>query len=205
MTFGFNGRSFEYFRHSYNHASENVRAVEIPIARWVIAEKLRRNPRAQLLEVGNVLAHYGEVPWPVLDVREQGATVINVDVMTWQPPRPVDLVVSISTIEHVGFERYAQYTAPTRPSAVLARLRGFLAPGGRLFATAPTGYNPALDEELRAGTIGADQIRSMRRVAEPNEWAECSVEEALAMPYRQGKHRWGGGLVIMLCRRSKRG
>ncbi|MFH0902320.1 MAG: hypothetical protein V2A73_16940 [Pseudomonadota bacterium] len=204
--FVFNGKRLPYFQHKYNHASENVRTIEVPIARWLIVDKLRHNARARVLEVGNVLGHYGEIHWPVLDVREQGETVINADIMAWDPPCLLDLIVSISTIEHVGFERYAEYTGSgVTPAAVLARMRGWLAPGGRLLATAPTGYNPALDEELRNGTLGADRLWAMRRVSDDNHWAECNLDEALAMPYRDGKYRWGGGLVIMLCARSKNG
>lgn len=197
-TFTFNRQAYEYFQHPYNHASQNSRTVEVPIALRAILEARRKQPTVRVLELGNVLSHYGSISWPVVDLREPGC--INADIMTWQSPERYDLVISISTIEHIGYGRYARYTAPTTPARVLKRLRACLAPRGRILATMPTGYNAALDDLLRAGALGADRLWFMRRVSDANEWAECSMEEALAMPYYDGGHRWGGGLVILLCR-----
>lgn len=186
MTFFWNRQQLDYFDHPYNHTAQNMRRVEIPIARWFIE---KAGPGARILEVGNVLAHYGRVTWPVVDLRERGA--INADVMRWRPAEAVDLVVSISTIEHVA--------APA--AAVLERLRGFLAPGGQVVATAPTAYNAVLDQQLREDKLGADVMWFMR--ARPRgEWEECRKQEALAMPARACAGRWSGGLMILLCRRG---
>ncbi len=203
-TFTFQGTEYRYFGHPYNHADQNVRAVEVPLVRAAIARTLRRSPSARVLEVGNVLGHYGPVKWWVVDLAERGKNVINADILNWVWPEPFDLIVSISTIEHVGYGRWRQWTGSATPAAALAAYRSHLAPGGRILATAPTGYNPGLDEALRTGTLGADRLFFMRRVADPNEWAECSRDEALAMPYCDGRHRWGGGLVIIYCRNGGR-
>ncbi|HUW31732.1 MAG TPA: hypothetical protein VM223_08985 [Planctomycetota bacterium] len=184
----------EYFDHRYNYTRLNMRRVEIPIARWFLQQK----SGTRILEVGNVLSHYGPVTWPVVDLREPGA--INVDVMTWEPEEPIDLLVSISTIEHIGVGKYKR-AARVRPSGVLARFRSFLAPGGQAVVTAPTGYG--LDRELREGTLGADEVWFMRVRPDriPVEWSECTMEEALAMPSRACSGRWSGGLMVLLCRR----
>ena len=195
-TFRYCGAELIYLDHPYNRAAQNMRTVEIPIARWYLA----RYPRpAAILEVGNVLSHYGDIDWPVLDVRERGPQVINADVMAWEPPHPFDFILSISTVEHVGYGRHAALTGPVTPAEVLARLRSWLTPGGLCLATVPTAYNPTLDEQLRAGTLGADEVHALRRVSEANEWAECPLDEALAMPYCLGRHRWGGGMIVILC------
>jgi len=198
-TFTWNGLTLEYFDHPYNHTALNMRCVEIPIARWFLDQAPEG---ARMLEVGNVLSHYGPVTWPVVDLYEAGA--INADVMEWEPEEPVDLLISISTIEHVGFGRYARTTPPVPASQILARLRSFLSPGGRALITAPTAYNPAIDEELRAGTLGADEMWFMRAEFNwtRNEWVECTLEEALAMPARACAGRWSGGLVVLQLKRE---
>ena len=195
MTFFWNGQALEYFDHRYNHTALNMRRVEIPIARWFLQQKLG----TRVLEVGNVLSHYGPVTWPVVDLYEPGA--INADVMAWKPKEPVDLLVSISTIEHIGVGKYKRATTRVRPSGVLARFRSFLAPGGQAVVTAPTGYG--LDRELREGTLGADEMWFMRVRPDriPVEWSECTMEEALAMPPRVCSGLWSGGLMVLVCRK----
>jgi len=150
-TFHWNGLELEYFDHPYNHTARNMRRVEIPIARWFVEQ----SPGARILEVGNVLSHYGPVRWPAVDLLEGP---IKADVMKWKPDRPVDLLISISTVEHIGFGKFARDTAPTTPADVLRRFRGFLAPRGTAVATVPTAYNPVLDFELKNGTLGVDQM-----------------------------------------------
>ncbi|HAL04611.1 MAG TPA: hypothetical protein DCP58_05820, partial [Verrucomicrobiales bacterium] len=56
------------FYHGYNMTWANERAVEVPIAR----EYLGRHTGQRVLEVGNVLSHYGDVDHVVLDKYEQG-------------------------------------------------------------------------------------------------------------------------------------
>jgi len=189
-TFRWNGVTLKYFDHPYNHTARNMRRVEIPIVRWFIGQ----HGGAHILEIGNVLSHYGPVAWPVVDLREGP---IREDVMKWKPERvqPVDLLISISTVEHIGFGKFARETAPTTPADVMRRLRSFLAPGGQAIVTAPTAYNPALDDQVKSGEIGADKAWFMRVVNEI-EWEECTRDEALAMGPRSSSGRWSGGLMI---------
>jgi len=181
----------KYFDHPYNHTARNMRRVEIPIARWFVEQ----SPGARILEVGNVLSHYGPVRWPAVDLLEGP---IKADVMKWKPDRPVDLLISISTVEHIGFGKFARDTAPTTPADVLRRFRGFLAPRGTAVATVPTAYNPVLDFELKNGTLGVDQMWFMRAVGK-NGWQECTMDEALAMSPHACSNRWSGGLIVLVC------
>lgn len=184
-TFEWDGKTLAYVDEAYNHTRLNMRRVEIAVARWSMAETLRAKPQARVLEVGNVLGHYEERDWPVVDLRETGC--INRDVMQWKPKRRFDLVVSISTVEHVQ----------AQPSAVIDRLRSFLASDGKALVTVPTGYKPALDAELAAGTLGADRYWAMCIVPGTYEWRECTVAEALLQDPRACSGRWSGGLVIL--------
>ena len=191
MSFTWNGQTLEYLNHPYNHAKYNSRRVEVPIARWFLAQ----SSGVRILEVGNVLAHYGSISWPVVDLREKGA--INVNVMAWRPKTPVDLLVSISTVEHIGFGHYGKAGQSLSIARVLLHLRSFLSADGAALVTAPTGYNPVLDQELAAGTLGADRLWAMR-LRGVNDWEECSVAEALVMGPRDCSNRWSGGLIIAL-------
>lgn len=196
MTFTFNGHEYEYLEHSYNHTSDNMRTAEIPIARAAIEKTLSRKPRAAILEVGNVLSHYDRAPWLVLDAREKGHGIVNADVMTWEPPQKYDLIVSVSTLEHVGFGEYANLTAgPVAPLVLVERLRSWLTPYGYAVVTIPIGYNPAWDAALRY-TFSGTSLYFMRRTIS-NEWEQCDVDAAFAALEREDKNRWGDAFAVL--------
>ena len=193
--FEFNGQDLAYFRHPYNRAGQNMRSVEVAIVRALV----RGREWDRILEIGNVLGHYLDVGWPVLDAREKGPRVINADVMTWEPDDEFDLIVSISTLEHIGHGRYAGLTFPdATPAAALARIRSWLAPGGQAVLTVPLGYNELLDLQLAARDMPVDEVRCMVRVSADNEWAECSLEEALAAERPEG-YRWSVAMAALYC------
>ena len=138
-TFRFRGRTYSCFFHSYNSTWSNERAVEVPIARALLEE--HRGKR--VLEVGNVLSHYLPVEHEILDKFEEGPAIRNEDVVAFRSPLPYDLIVSISTLEHVGWDE-----EPKDPGKILravSNLAGQLAPGGRMVVTLPLGYNPDMD------------------------------------------------------------
>jgi SAM-dependent methyltransferase len=195
--FAFHGQDLPYFRHPHNRAGENMRTVEVPIVRAL----MRGREWDLILEIGNVLSYYGRTAWPVLDLREQGPGVINADIMTWEPERPFDLIVSISTLEHVGHGRYAALTGKTTPANVLARIRSWLAPGGLAFLTVPLRYNEALDRQLLNGKMPVDEMRYMRRISESNLWAECTLAEAMAARRPEG-YRWPVAMAALWCRQE---
>lgn len=193
-TFRFDGREFDYFVHPYNRARENMRAVEIPIVR----DALKQARGAKILEVGNVLSHYGPIDWDVLDVAEIGLGVINADLMTWQPLERWDLIVSISTLEHIGHGKYAQITGSVAPADVVSRMLSWLTIDGRALLTVPVGYNPLLDSALREGVMPIERVCCMRRTLVGNEWVECGLAEAMAAQRPEG-YAWAVGMVVMYC------
>lgn len=95
--------------------------------------------------------------------------------------RGFDLVVSISTLEHTGFEE--EVPDPDKPARAAAHLAGLLAPGGTAIVTFPLGYNPALDALVasRPDTLG--KIRGLRRVSADNRWIETEVSDLLGARY----------------------
>src|SRR5574338_1440448 len=95
VTFTYHGARLDYFDHPYNDTIRNERAVEVAVAmHW------RQGRRADGLEVGNVLGHYGLHGHRVADLHEEAPGVENVDVLAVTGSYP--WVVALSTVEHVG-------------------------------------------------------------------------------------------------------
>lgn len=176
-TFTFNGREYHYFYHSYNLAWRNERAVEVPIARELVLGHAGQS----VLEVGNVLAHYIEIGHEVLDKYERAERVINEDAADFKLDRNYDLIISVSTLEHVGWDE-----TPREPGKVIAavnNLAGLLAPGGELIATAPLGFNPEFDRLLASGELPFSEVYAMKRVGGKNEWEQADLASVLGSRY----------------------
>src|SRR5579863_6521181 len=86
-TLTFQGRTYQYVYEEYNLSVQNERAVEIPIAR----EYVSQYQPDQVLEIGNVLAHYYPISHHVLDKYEVAPGVINEDIVGYAPGRKFDL------------------------------------------------------------------------------------------------------------------
>src|ERR1700735_3325460 len=99
-TFEFDGRRFSYFVAAYNKTWENERTVELPIG----VDALERHADGRILEVGNVLKHYVNSPHDVVDKYEQSTRTFQMDVLDFEPAQLYDLIVSLSTFEHIGFD-----------------------------------------------------------------------------------------------------
>jgi SAM-dependent methyltransferase len=160
----------------------------VPIIRRYLADKRRR-----ILEIGNVLSHYQATDWPIIDIQEQGERVRNIDVMSFVPKEKYDLIVSISTLEHIGQGKYAKHTAPVSLKNIVNRIKGMLAPGGVFVATVPVGFNKMVDTAIASGETGADHVWYMQRLGDSNEWRECNKTAALDRP----KGRWANAGAVL--------
>jgi hypothetical protein len=156
-TFRFQGEEYRYLRHDYNCTWRNERAVEVPI----VHRAVERIGDGRVLEVGNVLGHYFPIRHEVLDKFERSVGVINTDLLDHRPAEPYDLVVSISTLEHVGWDE--EVRDPDKIPRAVEHIRGLLARAGRALVTVPLGYNLDLDKRLAAGTVGFDHNRYLKR------------------------------------------
>jgi hypothetical protein len=186
--FDFLSVRYEYFLHGYNLTWCNERAVEVPIV-WAA---VRGRDGGSVLEVGNVLAHYFATRHEVIDKFEQGAAIRNEDVETFRSPARYDLIVSISTLEHVGWDEQPQ--DPAKLGRALANLSAHLAPGGRLLVTLPLGYNAPMDAQLAAGTLPFTRCHYLERSGMLT-WREAGMAEAARATYA-GRWPGAGGLVI---------
>jgi SAM-dependent methyltransferase len=178
VTFAFAGHTYASLHHPHNRTWLNERAVEVPIAQRAVDEQ---PASARVLEVGHVLGHYGdERPHDVVDRYESADDVVNVDVLEFAPAEAYDLVVTVSTLEHVGWDEEPR--DPGRALLAVERLRALLAPGGRLVATVPVGYHPELDRAIRDGRAGFDSVSALRRRGD-GSWEEVPPAEAWDAPY----------------------
>lgn len=191
--FGYGGGRFQYFEHPYNRTWLNERALEIPIVR---AEMQKHTPQ-DVLEIGNVTSHYFRFGHTVVDKYETRIGVLQQDVVDLELGRTFPLIISISTIEHVGWDETPR--VPGKHRTALEVLRRHLSPGGKIVITFALGYNPDLDEDLYAGQLDFDQVYYFKRLTLEN-WQESTLEEVRGAAYNN-PFRAGNGLIVGFCRK----
>ena len=177
--FEFQNQRLTQFYHAYNMTWVSERGVEIPIARFFLAQA--RN--AAVLEVGNVLSHYGPVAHDVLDKFEKGSGIINQDIVDFRPQKKYELIISISTMEHIGFDDESDSNSADKILHAINSCRQLLTLGGMLVITIPIAYNPELDDLIRTGLLGFQRATFLKQLA-PRRWVECSQVEALECRYK---------------------
>lgn len=169
--FMFENVSYPMFYHSYNFTWDNERAVEVP----VIKELINASKGQKILEAGNVLSHYFKPEWDIIDKFEKARGIINEDIETFVPENKYDLIVSISTLEHVGFDD--DIKDPEKISRSLDNLiNNCLKPFGKMIFTIPMGYNPSLDKQILNGDLCFDKQYFLKRISK-NEWLQLDHEE----------------------------
>ncbi len=181
---GWDGAELPYFCHRHNVTWRNERAVELPVA----VDFLYRHGDGTGLEFGNVLNHYGlGKPRTVIDRYETAAGVTNIDVLDIDPRLRFDYIVSISTLEHVGWDETPR--EPGKAELAYQHLRSLLAPGGRMLITIPLGHHEHLDELVAARRI--DVFRQMTLVRESHGWRRVDgVEHHPYEPRRGARSVW---------------
>jgi hypothetical protein len=177
-TFRLLGRRYPIQVSWYNRTWRNERQVELP----PILEVVRRTDPGEILEVGNVLAHYGQAGHIVVDKYEDATGTLRVDVVDYHPGRSFRLIVAISTLEHVGWDEPEK--DPAKFDLALDHLVRLLAPGGQLWATIPRAHNPGADAFLDHPREGFSVSFLVRRSPRPGDWAEVASATAAANPYR---------------------
>lgn len=176
-SFTLNGEPLQYLRHWHATTFLNERTIELP----VVAAELRRARPKRLLEIGNVLNYYLTYPHVVVDKYEVSPGVLNEDVVEFRSAESFDMIVSVSTIEHVGWDETPK--DPDKTIRAVGHLRSLLSPAGRLVCTMPLGYNPHLDAHLASGRLPFDEIRYLKRVSARNEWKEVRAEDVRGAAY----------------------
>jgi SAM-dependent methyltransferase len=190
--FHYGAGRYPYMYARYKRSWLTERAVEVP----VIGALVDREPRARVLELGHVLGHYRPIAHTVVDKYERAPGVLNRDVLELDGLGRFDLIVAISTLEHVGWDEAPR--DPGKAVQAVAALRSLLAPGGRLELTVPVGYNPAFDAALREGEIELAAAGAMVRGEGVASWREVEPREVWSAPYDFLLYRARGVLFATL-------
>ncbi|MBL9175211.1 MAG: hypothetical protein JNL10_16855 [Verrucomicrobiales bacterium] len=188
--FQFRGQSYDTFFAKYNMTWVGERMVEVPIGRAIVAQYAPD----RVLEIGNVLSHYGPTQHAIVDKYEKAPNVINSDILSYNPKNHFDLIISISTFEHIGFDDDNEGSSGAKIASAIRHCRSLLTKTGRLIITFPTGYNPELDSAVQNGLFGAERLDFMIRTA-AREWKEGSSNDAMNAPYRS-RFPYGNSLVV---------
>ncbi len=167
-SFIFQSKEYNYFYHLYNCSCLNERAVEVPI----IWQQVQNYQGKRILELGNVLSHYYNFPHDIVDKYEKFDGVINQDIVDFRSEKKYDLIVSISTLEHV-----AEF------SSAIENLKNHLNAGGKIIATLCLGYSPQVDKLLEEGNLGFKKQYFMKRVSGGNDWQEANYDEVRGIKY----------------------
>ena len=170
------GKSYRYFDTVKTWHGE--RAVEIPI----VMEMVRKYQGKNILEIGNVLSHHVRFEHDILDKYEIAKGILNEDVVDFRPDKRYDLIVSISTLEHVGWDEKPRDNM--KILRAIENMKALITPrGGMIIVTLPLGYNSALDKLLKDGIIRFSKQYHLVRTSKGNEWKETSWEDLQVAKY----------------------
>ncbi len=175
--FSFRGQEYPYFAAWYGKTYLIERAVEIPVA----SAYVERYAGRRILEVGNVLPHFFAVDHDVVDKYEAAPGVLNVDVIDYVADEPYDLIVSVSTLEHVGWDEGSR--EPEKALRAIEHLVSMLASGGELVITWPIGWNHALDDAVRSGRLRFTEAAFLKRVSRIPRWREVEWPDVQRAQY----------------------
>jgi len=177
-TFNFRGKKYHYLFHPYSCSWENERCVLLPIA-WEIVQSFRKQGK-NILEIGNVLPYVYAVDHDVLDKNEIVNGVINEDVVNFKTDKQYDLILSIFTLQYVGWDEVPRN--PNRVLMALENLKRILTPGGLIIIMHGLGEHKEVDELLKNGTLKFEKQFYLMKTS-GYQWKECTWEEVKDLPY----------------------
>ncbi len=187
------GDSEIYKYYSRNSFLLSERAVELPIA----LSFYKRNKHDTVLEVGNVMHHIMCIPkgYDILDKYEIGKNIINEDVVDYKPNKKYDMIISVSTMEHVGFDEAEKY--PNKSLTAIKNIMKLLKPRGKLLITVPLCYNPAIDLMIRKHKIKFTHSYFLKRISQWNYWVSTNAKNALQLKYNS-KYRAANAIAVLI-------
>jgi hypothetical protein len=177
-TFKFHGNIYHYLFHPYCTTWQNERTVVIPIV-WNIIKKYQEEKK-RILEIGNVLSYVFRVSHDVLDKYEITEGIINDDVVNFNPSKQYDLIVSIFTLQSVGWDETPRDNE--KFISAIENLKRILAQNGQLIIIHGLGYNLEMDKFLENGMIQFNEQYYLKRNSKFN-WQEASWEDVKDLGY----------------------
>jgi hypothetical protein len=180
-TFDFNGKSYPYYVNYYNDTRHNERAVEIALA----INAIEKYQFGRILEVGDVLPNYVDFKHDIVDKYDKGENTIHEDILYYTPSEKYDLIISVSTFEHVGWDM-GEGRGSGKIKLALEHTKTLLKPGGMMMVTLPLGYNDELDEALKKNDLQFDNLYCMGR-DNYNNWSQVELSDALSGDYARDR------------------
>jgi hypothetical protein len=181
-------KKFRYFDHKYNITWANERRIEVPLIKYYMA----KINSSKILELGNVMSHYIKAKHDIVDEYEYDPGIINVDIMKYNPKKKYDLIISISTLEHIGIDGEKE---PDKALKTIQHLKTLLSSKGKIVFTIPIGYNKILDKTLKNDSTLLSEVYYFRRVTADNRWIEADKYAGFwgwyGFPYR-----WGNSIIL---------
>jgi len=173
-TFNFQGKKYSYFYSRISSTWENHRQVEIPI----MMEIVNKNKDKKILEVGNVLSQFYKFPHTVVDKYEVEEGVINEDIIDFNPKIKYDLIVSISTFEHIGYDEPVEDS--NKILIAIKKVKELLNDGGMILITLPLEENKEMDKLLKEERMLFDKqyyLKRLNKMEWKSSWIEVNKEE----------------------------
>jgi hypothetical protein len=155
MKFHFKDKEYDYWE------TENPdRRVEIPISLKFYNEFKDK----RILEIGNVLVNHIPIKHDVVDKYDTSEHCIQKDIINYSSDKKYDLIISISTLEHIGYEPPEKVDEQKIVYVIEHIKNNLLEEGGKFVFTIPLGFNKNLDEKLMKRKIKLDEQYFMKRV-----------------------------------------
>jgi len=181
-TFSFQKEQYKYLINKPNNTWTNERAIEVPIV-WRVFDEYKGK---KILELGNVLSHYSPITHDVVDKYEKADGVINKDIIDYHPRKKYDLIVSISTLEHIGWDERCENDCvgePNKTFKAINAMKKMLAPHGKMIITFCLGYNPWLDKLVKENKLKFDKQYYLKRVSNFNKWEQVEWVDVAGIDY----------------------
>lgn len=145
------------------------REAELPIFKNILDHY---DPK-DVLEVGNVLRNYYPVNFTVLDKYERGKGIINDDAADYKSTKKYNLILSISTIEHIGLDE--ENAEPKKVLFAIKNLMKLLRKNGKFIFSYTLNYNHYLDDLVRKDGLKFSYKKILKKVK--NKWVQIPFEE----------------------------
>jgi hypothetical protein len=165
-------------------AWRSERGLEIALAKRAIDQF---EPQ-KVLEVGNVLFHSGIIGHQVVDKYEVGPGVQNIDILEFEKQEPIDCLVSISTLEHVGWDEEPRDSDKAR--LALSHISD-LSPN--LLITIPVGHHLIFEDDFINGPF--DAVYLAVKTSRSGRWERRPLEERKQITYGL-PFGYGNGILI---------
>lgn len=154
------------------------RAIEIPLANYFF----KKNKNIRILEIGNVMNQYKKYNSTVVDKYALVEGVLNEDIVCYKPETKYDIIISISTLEHVGWDEIPKESKKFS-NAIKNIKKNCLKKNGKLIFTVPLGYNTYMDRILKNNKINFYKKYFFKRISLNNQWALADEKEAFSKKY----------------------